>query len=168
MPDETEPTPPAPQPQPSGGAYTQGEKNCQDQRRGRDQELVSRLFDVRDHLARVARCARRLKPSQRRILYAMENLSLFPGTQGTSVREDLGDTSELPPAREAFDLSGRLCTWAQPWRCARSSWMAGQFGSVGKRSAAAMRYTEARLTHLGAGADAGHGEGTRWISSRLR
>jgi len=86
MPDETEPTPQPPQQQPSGGAYTQGEKlskiNVADEIKNSFLDysmsvIISRaLPDVRDGL----------KPSQRRILYAMENLSLFPDASTSSAR----------------------------------------------------------------------------------
>ncbi|HZI33634.1 MAG TPA: DNA gyrase subunit A, partial [Candidatus Binatia bacterium] len=82
MPDENKSnqTPQAPQPPPpGGGAYSQGEKiakiNVADEIKNSFLDysmsvIISRaLPDVRDGL----------KPSQRRILYAMENLSLFPG-----------------------------------------------------------------------------------------
>ena len=87
MPDETEPTPPASQPQPSGGAYSQGEKiskiNVADEIKNSFLDysmsvIISRaLPDVRDGL----------KPSQRRILYAMHELSLFPGRKPSSARK---------------------------------------------------------------------------------
>ena len=63
-----------------------------------------------------------LKPSQRRILYAMHDLSLFPGRQHRKCAKICGDTS-------------------------------GNYhphGSVEGDPPAAMRYTEARMTHLGA------------------
>ena len=78
MPDENDSNPP-PSQQPSGGAYSQGEKiskiNVADEIKNSFLDysmsvIISRaLPDVRDGL----------KPSQRRILYAMEQLSLFPG-----------------------------------------------------------------------------------------
>ena len=97
MPDETEPTasPTPPEQQPSGGAYTQGEKiskiNVADEIKNSFLDysmsvIISRaLPDVRDGL----------KPSQRRILYAMHELVAVPGTQAlTSARR----SAATPPA----------------------------------------------------------------------
>ena len=101
MPDETDsnqppqpPQPPStPEQRPSGGAYTQGEKiskiNVADEIKNSFLDysmsvIISRaLPDVRDGL----------KPSQRRILYAMENLSLFPGRKHIKCAKICGDTS---------------------------------------------------------------------------
>ena len=151
MPDETEPTPPAPQPQPSGGAYTQGEKiskiNVADEIKNSFLDysmsvIISRaLPDVRDGL----------KPSQRRILYAMENLSLFPGRKHIKCAKICGDTSgNYHPHGEAV-IYPTLVHMAQPWAM-REKLVDGKgnFGSVENDPPAAMRYTEARLTHLGA------------------
>ena len=59
--------------------------------------IVSRaLPDVRDGL----------KPSQRRILVAMNDLNLTPGAGRVEVREDLRrHQRQLPPARRERDLS---------------------------------------------------------------
>src|SRR3984885_12999672 len=152
MPDETESVPPAPhQQQPSGGAYTQGEKiskiNVADEIKNSFLDysmsvIISRaLPDVRDGL----------KPSQRRILYAMENLSLFPGRKHIKCAKICGDTSgNYPPHGEAV-IYPTLVHMAQPWAM-REKLVDGKgnFGSVENDPPAAMRYTEARLTHLGA------------------
>ena len=154
MPDETEnPTPaptPAPQ-QPSGGAYTQGEKiakiNVADEIKNSFLDysmsvIISRaLPDVRDGL----------KPSQRRILYAMHELSLFPGRKPYKCAKICGDTSgNYHPHGEAV-IYPTLVHMAQPWAM-REKLVDGKgnFGSVENDPPAAMRYTEARLTHLGA------------------
>jgi DNA gyrase subunit A len=151
MPDETEPTPTQPQQQPSGGAYTQGEKiskiNVADEIKNSFLDysmsvIISRaLPDVRDGL----------KPSQRRILYAMENLSLFPGRKHIKCAKICGDTSgNYHPHGEAV-IYPTLVHMAQPWAM-REKLVDGKgnFGSVENDPPAAMRYTEARLTHLGA------------------
>ena len=95
MPDETENNQPPEEQQPSqpGGLYSQGEKiqkiNVADEIKNSFLDysmsvIVSRaLPDVRDGL----------KPSQRRILYAMENLSLFPGRKHIKCAKICGDTS---------------------------------------------------------------------------
>src|SRR5580658_516477 len=104
--------------------------------------IISRaLPDVRDGL----------KPSQRRILYAMENLSLFPGRKHIKCAKICGDTSgNYHPHGEAV-IYPTLVHMAQPWAMReRLVDGKGNFGSIEDDPPAAMRYTEARLTHLGA------------------
>ena len=153
MPDETEnnlpPTPP--EQKPTGGAYTQGEKvakiNVAEEIKNSFLDysmsvIISRaLPDVRDGL----------KPSQRRILYAMENLSLFPGRKHIKCAKICGDTSgNYHPHGEAV-IYPTLVHMAQPWAMREKLVdVKGNFGSVENDPPAAMRYTEARLTHLGA------------------
>src|SRR2546426_6807592 len=104
--------------------------------------IVSRaLPDARDGL----------KPSQRRILYAMHDLSLFPNRQHRKCAKICGDTSgNYHPHGEAV-IYPTLVHMAQPWAM-RETLVNGQgnFGSVEGDPPAAMRYTEARMTHLGA------------------
>ena len=104
--------------------------------------IISRaLPDVRDGL----------KPSQRRILYAMHDLSLFPNRQHRKCAKICGDTSgNYHPHGEAV-IYPTLVHMAQPWAM-RERLIDGQgnFGSVEGDPPAAMRYTEARMTHLGA------------------
>ena len=104
--------------------------------------IISRaLPDVRDGL----------KPSQRRILYAMHDLSLFPSRKHIKCAKICGDTSgNYHPHGEAV-IYPTLVHMAQPWAM-REKLVDGQgnFGSVEGDPPAAMRYTEARLTHLGA------------------
>src|SRR6201996_7015888 len=155
MPDENEPTSPEPSTpathQPSGGAYTQGEKiskiNVADEIKNSFLDysmsvIISRaLPDARDGL----------KPSQRRILYAMHELSLFPGRKPYKCAKICGDTSgNYHPHGEAV-IYPTLVHMAQPWAMReRLIEGKGNFGSVENDPPAAMRYTEARLTHLGA------------------
>jgi DNA gyrase subunit A len=92
-----------------------------------------------------------LKPSQRRILYAMHDLSLFPNRQHRKCAKICGDTSgNYHPHGEAV-IYPTLVHMAQPWAM-REILVDGQgnFGSVEGDPPAAMRYTEARMTHLGA------------------
>ena len=155
MPDEIDqqPTPePQPQAQPQpGGLYSQGEIikkiNVAEEIKNSFLDysmsvIISRaLPDVRDGL----------KPSQRRILYAMENLSLFPGRKHIKCAKICGDTSgNYHPHGEAV-IYPTLVHMAQPWAM-REKLVDGKgnFGSVENDPPAAMRYTEARLTHLGA------------------
>ncbi len=148
MPDEKDSTTPPQQP---GSAYTQGEKitkiNVAEEIKASFLDysmsvIISRaLPDVRDGL----------KPSQRRILYAMENLSLFPGRKHIKCAKICGDTSgNYHPHGEAV-IYPTLVHMAQPWAMReRLVDGKGNFGSVEDDPPAAMRYTEARLTHLGA------------------
>jgi DNA gyrase subunit A len=103
--------------------------------------IISRaLPDVRDGL----------KPSQRRILYAMYELSLFPGRKHMKCAKICGDTSgNYHPHGEAV-IYPTLVHMAQPWSM-RDPLIdpQGNFGSVEGDPPAAMRYTEARLTALG-------------------
>src|SRR5215217_3612033 len=92
-----------------------------------------------------------LKPSQRRILYAMHDLSLFPGRKPYKCAKICGDTSgNYHPHGEAV-IYPTLVHMAQPWAM-RERLIEGQgnFGSIEGDPPAAMRYTEARMTHLGA------------------
>ncbi|MEX2579483.1 MAG: DNA gyrase subunit A [Verrucomicrobiales bacterium] len=103
--------------------------------------IISRaLPDVRDGL----------KPSQRRILLAMNDLGLGPGRHYRKCAKICGDTSgNYHPHGEAT-IYPTLVNMAQPWTM-RDTLIDGQgnFGSVEGDPPAAMRYTEARLTHLG-------------------
>ena len=92
-----------------------------------------------------------LKPSQRRILFAMKDLSLYPGRKHYKCAKICGDTSgNYHPHGEAV-VYPTLVNMAQHWSM-REPLIDGQgnFGSVEGDPPAAMRYTEARLTHLGA------------------
>jgi len=100
--------------------------------------IISRaLPDVRDGL----------KPSQRRILFAMRQLNLSPGGKHRKCAKISGDTSgDYHPHGEQV-IYPTLVRMAQPWMM-RYRLVDGQgnFGSVDGDDAAAMRYTEARLT----------------------
>jgi DNA gyrase subunit A len=151
MSDETESNQPPQPPSQPGGAYSQGEKitkiNVAEEIKASFLDysmsvIISRaLPDVRDGL----------KPSQRRILYAMEQLSLFPGRKHYKCAKICGDTSgNYHPHGEAV-IYPTLVHMAQPWAMReRLVDGKGNFGSIEDDPPAAMRYTEARLTHLGA------------------
>ncbi|MDP1608141.1 MAG: DNA topoisomerase (ATP-hydrolyzing) subunit A [Chlamydiales bacterium] len=100
--------------------------------------IVSRaLPDVRDGL----------KPSQRRILYAMRQLNLTPGAKHRKCAKISGDTSgDYHPHGETV-IYPTLVRMAQDWMM-RYCLINGQgnFGSIDGDPPAAMRYTEARLT----------------------
>ena len=93
-----------------------------------------------------------LKPSQRRILYAMHELVALPGPQASSSAPRSAATrcGNYHPHGEAV-IYPTLVHMAQPWAM-RETLVDGKgnFGSVEGDPPAAMRYTEARLTHLGA------------------
>ncbi len=100
--------------------------------------IVSRaLPDVRDGL----------KPVQRRVLVAMNDLGLLPNRPYRKCAKICGDTSgNYHPHGEAV-IYPTLVRLAQPW-VMRYPLVDGQgnFGSVDDDPPAAMRYTEARLT----------------------
>jgi DNA gyrase subunit A len=91
-----------------------------------------------------------LKPSQRRILFAMNDLGLAPNKAHRKCAKICGDTSgNYHPHGEAV-IYPTLVNMAQDWSM-REILVDGQgnFGSPEADPPAAMRYTEARLTHLG-------------------
>ncbi len=150
MPDETEPNVPLPQ-QPSGGAYSQGEKiskiNVADEIKNSFLDysmsvIISRaLPDVRDGL----------KPSQRRILFAMNELGVMPTRKHLKCAKIVGETMGNYHPHGDQAIYPTLVHMAQPWAMReRLVDSQGNFGSVEGDPPASMRYTEARLTHLGA------------------
>lgn len=104
--------------------------------------IVSRaLPDVRDGL----------KPSQRRILVAMNDLNLGPGSKRVKCAKISGDTSgNYHPHGESV-IYPTLVRMAQEWNMRRLLIdKQGNFGSVAGLPPAAMRYTEARLSAVSA------------------
>src|ERR1700722_9575836 len=100
--------------------------------------IISRaLPDVRDGL----------KPSQRRILYAMRQLNLSPGAKHRKCAKICGDTSGDYHPHGETTIYPTLVRMAQDWAM-RYPLIEGQgnFGSIDGDPPAAMRYTEARLT----------------------
>src|SRR5256712_8088153 len=90
-----------------------------------------------------------LKPSQRRILYAMQQLSLYPGRKPYKCAKICGDTSgNYHPHGEAV-IYPAMVRLAQDFNM-RYPLVDGQgnFGSVDGDPPAAMRYTEARLAKI--------------------
>ncbi|MFP6866927.1 MAG: DNA gyrase subunit A, partial [Roseibacillus sp.] len=91
-----------------------------------------------------------LKPSQRRILFAMNDLGLAPNKAHRKCAKICGDTSgNYHPHGESV-IYPTLVNMAQNWSM-RETLIDGQgnFGSPEADPPAAMRYTEARLTHFG-------------------
>ena len=100
--------------------------------------IVSRaLPDVRDGL----------KPSQRRILVAMNDLNLTPGASRVKCAKISGDTSgNYHPHGESV-IYPTLVRMAQEWNMRHVLIdKQGNFGSIAGLPPAAMRYTEARLS----------------------
>lgn len=104
--------------------------------------IVSRaLPDVRDGL----------KPSQRRILVAMNDLNLTPGAARVKCAKISGDTSgNYHPHGESV-IYPTLVRMAQEWNMRHVLIdKQGNFGSIAGLPAAAMRYTEARMSPIAA------------------
>src|SRR5947207_10235929 len=152
MPDTNNPQdPPKPPPSTPGSLFAPNEKitkiNVADEIKDSFlaysmSVIISRaLPDARDGL----------KPSQRRILYAMNQLGVMPNRKHLKcakiVRETMGNYH--PHGDQA--IYPTLVHMAQPWAM-RETLIQGQgnFGSVEGDPPASMRYTEARLAPLGA------------------
>ncbi len=104
--------------------------------------IVSRaLPDARDGL----------KPSQRRILFAMNDLNVGPSKKHLKCAKIVGETMGNYHPHGDQAIYPTLVHMAQPWAM-RDTLVEGQgnFGSVEGDPPASMRYTEARMTHLGA------------------
>jgi DNA gyrase subunit A len=92
-----------------------------------------------------------LKPSQRRILYAMNELGVQPNRKHLKCAKIVGETMGNYHPHGDQAIYPTLVHMAQPWAM-REMLIDGQgnFGSVEGDPPASMRYTEARLQHLGA------------------
>src|ERR1700719_3084085 len=92
-----------------------------------------------------------LKPSQRRILYSMNGLGVLPNRKHTKCAKIVGETMGNYHPHGDMAIYPTLVHMAQPWAM-RERLVDGQgnFVSVEGDPPAAMRYTEARMTHLGA------------------
>ena len=90
-----------------------------------------------------------LKPSNRRILFAMNDLNLSPGRPHRKCAKICGDTSGNYHPHGEQVVYPTLVRMAQDFNM-RYPLIDGQgnFGSIDGDSAAAMRYTEARLTPI--------------------
>ena len=104
--------------------------------------IVSRaLPDARDGL----------KPSQRRILYAMQTLGVLPTRAFVKCAKIVGETMGNYHPHGDQAIYPTLVHMAQPWAMRDTLVQSqGNFGSVDGDPPASMRYTEARLDHLGA------------------
>ena len=92
-----------------------------------------------------------LKPSQRRILFAMSELGVSPNRKPLKCAKIVGETMGNYHPHGDQAIYPTLVHMAQPWAM-REMLIEGQgnFGSVEGDPPASMRYTEARLQHLGA------------------
>ncbi|MDQ3622481.1 MAG: DNA gyrase subunit A [Verrucomicrobiota bacterium] len=92
-----------------------------------------------------------LKPSQRRILYAMNELGVQPNRKHLKCAKIVGETMGNYHPHGDQAIYPTLVHMAQSWAM-REMLIEGQgnFGSVEGDPPASMRYTEARLRHLGA------------------
>ena len=104
--------------------------------------IVSRaLPDVRDGL----------KPSQRRILVAMSDLNLGPGSSTTKCAAIVGETMKTYHPHGDMAIYPTLVRLAQEWNTRYPLIdKQGNFGTVSGMPPAAMRYTEAKLSSIGA------------------
>ncbi|MEI8386355.1 MAG: DNA gyrase subunit A [Verrucomicrobiota bacterium] len=91
-----------------------------------------------------------LKPSQRRILFAMNELGVQPTRKHLKCARIVGETMGKYHPHGDQAIYPTLVHMAQPWAM-REMLINGQgnFGSVEGDPPASMRYTEARLDHLG-------------------
>ncbi|MBX3748119.1 MAG: DNA gyrase subunit A [Verrucomicrobiae bacterium] len=150
MPESTPPEPPPP-PGTTPSLFAAGEKinriNVADEIKNSFLDysmsvIVSRaLPDVRDGL----------KPSQRRILYAMNELGVQPNRKHLKCAKIVGETMGNYHPHGDQAIYPTLVHMAQRWSM-RERLVDGQgnFGSVEGDPPASMRYTEARLAPLGA------------------
>ena len=97
------------------------------------------LPDVRDGL----------KPVQRRVLYSMSELNNTPDKPHRKCARIVGDTMGKYHPHGDSSIYGALVNMAQPWSTRYPLVDGhGNFGSVDGDGAAAMRYTEARLSKI--------------------
>jgi len=92
-----------------------------------------------------------LKPSQRRILVTMNDLGVLPNRKHIKCAKIVGDTMGNYHPHGDQAIYPTLVHMAQPWAMGEMLVDGqGNFGSVEGDPPASMRYTEARLRHLGA------------------
>ncbi len=146
MPDELPPTPPTAA-APGGNGDGPAPLNIEDELKDSYLNyamsvIISRaLPDVRDGL----------KPSQRRILLAMNDLNLGPASATSKCAGIVGETMKRYHPHGDMSIYPTLVRMAQDWAMRhRLIHGQGNFGSIAGLPPAAMRYTEARLSHVAA------------------
>src|SRR3954468_23425836 len=141
------PSPDAEQPT-SGGAVPEGGRvvELDIQRELKDSYLTYAMSTIMDRALPDVRDG--LKPSQRRILVAMNDLNLRPGRKHLKCAKICGNTSgDYHPHGESV-IYPTMVNMAQKWRM-RVPLVdpQGNFGSIEGDPPAAMRYTEARMMY---------------------
>ncbi|MBL9031574.1 MAG: DNA gyrase subunit A [Phycisphaerae bacterium] len=144
MPDETPASLPtgSPPPPPHGETILE----LQIERELKDSYLTYAMSTIMDRALPDVRDG--LKPSQRRILVAMNDLGLRPGKKHLKCAKICGNTSgDYHPHGESV-IYPTLVGMAQGWKM-RVPLIdpQGNFGSIEGDPPAAMRYTESRMTH---------------------
>ena len=149
-PIQSPPTPPMPPDgsAPMGSNGDNGAGNILDQtieRELHDSYLTYAMSTIMDRALPDVRDG--LKPSQRRILVAMNDLNLSPGRKHIKCAKICGDTSgNYHPHGESV-IYPTLVNMGQDWKMrVMMIDKQGNFGSIDGDPPAAMRYTEARMT----------------------
>lgn len=145
--NQAPPTPPVPPESTNGDGEHHEQLNIADELRDSYLNyamsvIISRaLPDVRDGL----------KPSQRRILLAMNDLNLGPTSSTSKCAGIVGETMKRYHPHGDNSIYPTLVRMGQEWNLRYSLiHPQGNFGSIAGLPPAAMRYTEARLTHVSA------------------
>jgi DNA gyrase subunit A len=133
MPDETPPTP-------------ERIDDLQIERELQDSYLTYAMSTIMDRALPDVRDG--LKPSQRRILFAMHRLNLTPGRKHIKCAKVVGDTSgDYHPHGDQV-IYPTLVRMGQEWNMRHTLIdPQGNFGSTDDDPPAAMRYTECRMNH---------------------
>nr|MCU0688415.1 hypothetical protein [Phycisphaerales bacterium] len=149
----TPPVPPVP-PQPGAPAGSGGDDggrviDLQIERELADSYLTYAMSTIMDRALPDVRDG--LKPSQRRILVAMNDLKLYPGKKHYKCAKITGDTSGNYHPHGDQVIYPTLVNMGQDWRM-RVTLIdpQGNFGSIEPDPPAAARYTEARMTQAAA------------------
>ncbi len=149
MPEDSTPQTPGPTPpdsdQPERAAHV-GIVDLEIERELQDSYLTYAMSTIMDRALPDVRDG--LKPSQRRILVAMHDLNLRPGRKHLKCAKICGDTSgNYHPHGESV-IYPTMVGMAQTWKMSVPLVdPQGNFGSIDGDPPAAMRYTEARMTH---------------------
>ncbi|MCA9287613.1 MAG: DNA gyrase subunit A, partial [Phycisphaerales bacterium] len=153
MPDDQATVPPGSGPESGGSAGDAGEPSnlgrvvdLEIERELQDSYLTYAMSTIMDRALPDVRDG--LKPSQRRILVAMNDLNLRPGRKHLKCAKIAGNTSgDYHPHGEAV-IYPTMVGLAQRWKM-RVPLIdpQGNFGSIEGDPPAAMRYTEARMHH---------------------
>lgn len=146
MPDETTPDPLPVDPLHPERAVHVGVVDLEIERELQDSYLTYAMSTIMDRALPDVRDG--LKPSQRRILVAMHDLNLRPGKKHLKCAKICGDTSgNYHPHGESV-IYPTMVGMAQSWKMSVPLVdPQGNFGSIDGDPPAAMRYTEARMTH---------------------